>query len=469
MDKLLKQNPQFTPTQLANRDLSKYLNYTQFLKLNYSGLVSHNMDLNEHGDITTAYQLCSYNGSAYPDITSVNYNPFMISCFGKTDLKGTKVGFYEDVQPIFFGGSHIPPPDGPPIPVIIFLTNSLGSANGIEILVMGLAGLLIGGATLTFFIKFREAKQLKMTSVPECIVTIIGGFLCYTSLFFYLGDVTAVKCTSRIWLVMMGFVFMIIPVVMKNVRLYIILKSKKRLDAAKLTLMNRVVISAGISIQLALLGYWYSATKNNPTLVVVGTNAFHVCNSVNYPGSHATHVLEGYSLFIYSLLAVMAYMLKDADPMFNESPALSSIFAVTGLLVGIIYILPSNPTSSTEVVQCFCIWLSVTITLVLLFAAKIYDVLFEKLSEKGLLKLTFKSSDGSKSSLHANNASKSSVNIANSKAALIGKATPVFAESKQVSALKETQGTGSAGNVSEGDAGIVKTTGLARTNSGREA
>ncbi|KAJ3013266.1 UNVERIFIED_CONTAM: hypothetical protein HDU68_000785 [Siphonaria sp. JEL0065] len=291
-----------------------------------------------------------------------------------------------------FLGSHTPPPDGPPIPIITFHVNTLDTSNGKGILVMCLIGILMGGSMIAFFVKFKDAKQLKMTSVPESIVTLIGSILCYLSLYFYLYSVTSTRCIVRIWLAMTGYVFMMIPVIMKNVRLYIILKSKKRLDAAMLTLINRIVISTGLVIQLALLGYWFSATKNAPLLIVLGTDAFEICNSVNLPGKFSIQLMEAYTTIVHILIVIIAYMLKDVDPMFNESPALSSIFALVGVLVGVINILPSSPSLNMDLIVCICIWLGVTITLVLLFASKMYEVLFEQIIEKGLLNMSLKSS-----------------------------------------------------------------------------
>ncbi|KAI9330959.1 periplasmic binding protein-like I [Obelidium mucronatum] len=386
-DKLMKQNPKYTPQELSTRALSKSLNYSQFLHLNYDALTTYPLALNPSGDYTTAFYFASYNGTTFPGASNASGNPFVQIPFAGTDVDGTILAFYNDSFPVFYGGSNIAPPDGPPIPIITFWSNSLGSSNGQGILALLITGLLISGSTLAFFVNFREAKQLKMTSVPECIVTIIGSAFCYISLAFYLNSSSTTKCVARIWLVMMGYAFMMIPVIMKNVRLYIILKSKKRLDAAQLTMINRIVISIGILIQLALLGYWASSTKNTPQSITVGTDSFNVCNSLNIGGNRSIQILTAYSVLIHVLLAVMAFMLTDVDPMFNESPALSSIFALVGLLVGVMNILPSNPSPKVDLIECVCIWLSVTITLVLLFASKMYDVLFEQIAEKGLFGL----------------------------------------------------------------------------------
>ncbi|KAJ3068534.1 hypothetical protein HDU99_003183 [Rhizoclosmatium hyalinum] len=178
---------------------------------------------------------------------------------------------------------------------------------------------------------------------------------------------------------------------MKNVRLYIILKSKKRLDAAMLTLINRITITVGILVELALLGYWVGGSNTGPLQVIVGTDAFDICSSVNKPSSVSIQVLEGYTIFVHCLLFVLAYMMKDVDQKFNEAPALSTIGVMNAVLFGVIMILPSNPTPSMDLIQCICIWIGTTLTLLILFGAKIYEVIFDTMSEKGLLKMSIKS------------------------------------------------------------------------------
>ncbi|ORY45326.1 periplasmic binding protein-like I [Rhizoclosmatium globosum] len=386
-DKLLKQNPQFTPQQLASRKISKYLNYTQFLDLNYPGITSapQPITLNQYGDPDLPY----YVSYALPTPNPVNPDSqFQRAYFGQTNSKGNQITFFIDSPPYFHGGSTVPPPDGPPIIRYTLLSNGVSTPNGGGIITLAVLGLLLSTFFMAVFYIYRETKQLKMTSVPECLVTIAGSLLCYISLFMYIDDVTAIKCVSRVWFALAGYVLMIMPVVMKNVRLYIILKSKTRVDGARITLINRIIITLGVLIELGLLGFWQSSTTNDPVLITQGLNQYYICSSVNLPFSYSIQILEAFTAVIHILLLVLAYMMKDVDSMFNESPALMSICALVGILVAVIEILPSNPTSSLDSIQCICIWLATTLTLVLLFGQKVYDVAYEHLIEKGFKRLT---------------------------------------------------------------------------------
>ncbi|KAJ3293637.1 hypothetical protein HDU79_000131 [Rhizoclosmatium sp. JEL0117] len=384
-DKLLKDNPKYSSQNLASRSLSQYSNYTQFLNTSYTGLTSSSLNLNSLGDLISPYYVYSYTGQA-------SGNSFVSQSFAVTDIGGTQIGYFNGSSPIFFGGSTIPPPDGPAVIQLNYLVNDAQSSNGKAIIAVTTLGLVLSGCTLAFFVVFRNDKKMKMTSVPECIVTIVGSAFCYISLAFHLNGVTRSACVARIWLAVFGYMLMIQPIIMKNSRLYIVLKSKKRLDGVLLTLIGRCVVAGGILIELGLLSYWAATSNTGPFQMVVSYNAFDICNSVNKSGSIAIEILQGYTLFIHCLLFVLAYFLKDADPKFNESPALSTVGAMNAILYAVMVILPSNPTINMDLIQCICIWLGTTLTLLIFFGSKMYEVIFDTIAEKGLLKMSIKSS-----------------------------------------------------------------------------
>ncbi|KAJ3067284.1 hypothetical protein HDU99_003573, partial [Rhizoclosmatium hyalinum] len=94
-DKLLKDNPTFTPQQLASRQLSQYLNYTQFLNTNYTGLTAAKIYLNSLGDMVAPYVVTSYTG--------VYKGGFKSKTFAMTDVLGTNITFLNGTSPLFYG------------------------------------------------------------------------------------------------------------------------------------------------------------------------------------------------------------------------------------------------------------------------------------------------------------------------------------------------------------------------------
>ncbi|KAI9349082.1 periplasmic binding protein-like I [Obelidium mucronatum] len=408
MDKLLKDNPTFTAQQLASRDLSKYLNYSQFLNISYRGLTADPLLLNPDGDLLVPYNMLSLTGGL--DL-SISANPFLSKQFAVTNLAGTKVSFI--AKPFFYGGSSDPPPDGPPEVIITFVQNDLFSSRGQGILIMAIIGILLSSFLFAIFLKFKETKQLKLASVPECLVAITGTMMCYCSLLSYLDNVTEFKCIARMWVQLVGYLLTILPIVVKNARLYVVLNSKKRLDGAQLTLVNRIVLCIGLIIQGALLAYWTVSTKNTPILLTSDANSFLVCATRSKPGSASIELLVGYGGVVHLCLALFAYLLRDADSHLNESPALTAIFALVAMLVGLYQILPSNPGPRLDMFQALCIWMATTLTLFFMFAQKVSSVVFEEFIEK-----TFsfsKSFEGTRSSEKKKNLSNKSLNALNTK------------------------------------------------------
>ncbi|KAJ3075960.1 hypothetical protein HDU98_006271 [Podochytrium sp. JEL0797] len=385
VDELLKRNPQLSAGQLSSRGISQYLNYTQFLDLGYNGLTSDPISLNSQGDLRLPYRASYYDGTVKSGSSALNQ-----IAFAETDFYASNITFVKNVSVVFFGGSTVPPPDGPPIDIITPFSNTIQSPNGQGILVMTISGLAFSACLLGFFIKFRNEKVVKIASVPECIFLIFGSFLVYVSLLFYLNTVTGPKCAARVWLALVGYVCMTMPIVMKNVRLWIILKSKTKVDASLLTWVNRGVIAVGVFVQLGLLVYWTASSQSTTLPLVVDDFSFSICTA---SGSEtATYLLIAYAGFIHLLLVVVAYLLRDVDPIFNESAALMSMFALVAVLVGVVEILPVS--KNRDLIQSVCVWLATSSSLVLLFGGKVYEVAVEEWVEKMVLKRVAKTSRG---------------------------------------------------------------------------
>ncbi|KAJ3075966.1 hypothetical protein HDU98_006277 [Podochytrium sp. JEL0797] len=359
MDELLKKNAQFSPQELAARNLSQHLNSSVFLDLEYDGLSSHPVALNRDG-LISIFTASYYKGSV--DSNLADHAPFFRIPFSQTDRHVTSMIDINGTLPVFFGGSSIPPPDSV--------------------------------AFFSFLVRFRNIKAIKTSSVPECLLILCGTAIVYAALPLYLNTVTKEKCVARIWFLLLGYACIVIPIAMKNVRLYIILKSKTRVDAGFLTMVVRGVIASGILVQVGLLAYWTANSNTGPNQLIVDGNTFAVCTSTDSGSNVSISLFTAYTSIIHISLVVLAYLLRDVDPLFNESPALLSIFALVGVLVAVMTILASSPKPSVDFLQCICVWLAATVTIVLLFGQKVYEVAFESLVEKGVLKMSLHSSGG---------------------------------------------------------------------------
>ncbi|KAJ3286826.1 hypothetical protein HDU76_007920, partial [Blyttiomyces sp. JEL0837] len=104
----MRDNPQFTPEMLANGSLNRYLTPDKFANTGYEGVSYNPVTLDEYGDLNLPMLFFSMNYSFYWNGTLERDTALIVPL----DPKGTA---YESVGnlPVFFGGSTIPPPDGP--------------------------------------------------------------------------------------------------------------------------------------------------------------------------------------------------------------------------------------------------------------------------------------------------------------------------------------------------------------------
>ncbi|KAJ3019934.1 UNVERIFIED_CONTAM: hypothetical protein HDU68_010424 [Siphonaria sp. JEL0065] len=387
-DKLLKSNSSYTPAMLGKRQLQDLLTYQAFSDTGFKGTLLNPIRLDATGDIAANTAFISFSKQFWIEGTQPS--------FAEIDRL---TGKYTALQPpVFYGGSSIPPPDGPPIIVYTRYSNDLTSSNGKIILSLVVIGFLVSLFKIGFFIKFREVKAVKMASVPECLIILTGSLLVFISLLFYIQiETTQSNCYSRIWLLLIGYVMMVAPVITKNIRLYIILNSKTRLDGQFLTRMNRIGIASVIFLEAAFLAYWTVSSVTGPTALIIDGYTFSECNSIDKQGKFTIQLITAFTCIVHFSLIILAYMLKDADPQFNESSALMTIFALVGILSAVIKIIPTNPNKNQDLIQCVCIWLAAVITSMTLFSGKVYTVLFEQMQEKGILKMSVKSSSDAKS------------------------------------------------------------------------
>ncbi|KAI9330957.1 periplasmic binding protein-like I [Obelidium mucronatum] len=389
LDQFLKKNPTYTPAMLGARQLQSQLNYTAFANTGFKGTLMNPMRIDKYGDVGAKTIFISLNQSFWED----GSQPW----FGEIDkLTGIYTQF-TNPPPVFFGGSSIPPADGPPMTIMTWSSNGLSSSSGQTMLALTIIGLIISVATIAFLIKYQNEKIVKMASVPECLVTLTGSLLTYTSILFYIGDVTLSHCKTRIWLLLLGYMFMIIPVVTKNARLYTILNSKKRLDGKFLTLMNRIGIAAAVLGQTGLLVYWSMRSETYLKTVIADEFMFDVCKSKDPAGELTIPLLTAFTTLVHISLPVLAFLLRNADPIYNESPALITICVAIGAIAALLQIFPANGRKTLDLMQVVLIWIGTTLVLTVLFGKKLYEVIYDRVIEKGLLRKQLKSSSATES------------------------------------------------------------------------
>ncbi|KAI8621153.1 hypothetical protein BC830DRAFT_313313 [Chytriomyces sp. MP71] len=187
---------------------------------------------------------------------------------------------------------------------------------------------------------------------------------------------------------------------MKNARLAFIFKSKTKVDTKRLTFIIRSLIGLCLAIEVSLLLAWTLKATTKPVQITANSISFAACASKDLPGSPTIKLLQAYNISLLLCLPILAYVLKDVDPILNESPAILTTGAIVGIMAAVLAILPSNPSYNLDMASSLCIWAATTLTQCTLFASKVNEVLFQELIEKGLLKRSLKSSFEAGASRH---------------------------------------------------------------------
>ncbi|KAJ3293636.1 Metabotropic GABA-B receptor subtype 2, isoform C [Rhizoclosmatium sp. JEL0117] len=387
LHKLLQSNPNFTPTMLAKRQLQNYLNYTQFADTGFNGTLLNPMRLDANGDVAAKTIFLSLNRSFWETGTQPPFGEI-------NKITGAYTRLFD---PIFNSGTTTPPPDGPPVVVLIPVVNDLSTTNGATILSLAVIGLVFVTITVAFLLKYQNERPIKMTSVPESLVTLVGCVMLYTSIIFYLGPISTSSCDARMWLLIGGYSVAITPVSAKNLRMHVVLTSKTRIDGKFLTLMTRVGIAGVILLQCALLVYLSVSTTPTLALQTQSPYTFRTCY---LKPDVSTQLLTASTVLLHLTLPILAYLFRNADPIYNDSPALISLFLYFGVGAGILEILPVR--KDLDMMHSVVVFVVTTCGILSMFGKRIYEVLYDQIVEKGVLKRGIKSGTsgtGAKSAL----------------------------------------------------------------------
>ncbi|KAJ3329116.1 hypothetical protein HDU76_008581 [Blyttiomyces sp. JEL0837] len=158
LHQLLKQN-NYSPEMLANGSLNPLLHRSAFADTGYPGVFVNPMKIDNYGNIELPVVYANSNFSS---------DDVMSNAFGITDITVSEF-IPLDNKPIFFGGSNVPPPDGP---VLQTLSIAPSSVAGVIIIVMSAIGLLFSEAMVTVSwghccLRIRDCK--KFSSLHSCI------------------------------------------------------------------------------------------------------------------------------------------------------------------------------------------------------------------------------------------------------------------------------------------------------------
>ncbi|KAI9351526.1 periplasmic binding protein-like I [Obelidium mucronatum] len=388
-DKLLKSNPSYTPDLLASRKLQDHMNYTLFQNLGYNGLTSQPVILNAKGDLNLPYIITYYTGD-YSNTT----------VFGETDMFGTSFLYNNHSLPVFYGGSSIPPPDGPPEYEIVEIVLNHQHPLGRGILALLFSGILICFMANTFLIWFRTKSIIKRSSLIFLVPVTMGAFILCCSIVFFYNTATVFSCSARVWFQLIGYALIVGSVIMKMNMSYQLILSGQKINKGYNPVMTVAIPIVAICLtQVLFLLLWQmfpyprktvgecmsipappppppppSSSQNAPTPFnsAYQLNFFVVC--VHPPITS----LQTLPLLIYNpllLLFAIGYAIRTRDvESYTGETAFTSIIvsSFSVIAVVIVPVLAVSPAASPtmSLIQVCCIWGLVVVTLGSLYIPK---------------------------------------------------------------------------------------------------
>ncbi|KAJ3321519.1 hypothetical protein HDU76_014076 [Blyttiomyces sp. JEL0837] len=324
MDKLLKDNSQYTPEMLANGSLKPYLNYTAFQNTGYNGVQSSPITLNEYGDLELRRIFFCLNYTLMyvlpEDITTG---------FGITNAAGTN---FTNLRPCWYqGGSTIAPPDGP---VEQELNLPWGSVGGIILVILFIIGTVVSVGIILIITRYAKTRPIRAMSPLFSRIFSFGTIVAYVSMLFFMGPPTVATCSLRVWLPVLSAVLTYGPLVVKNFRVYVLFfhkNSNKKWQKDEILLL---VLAGFVVIFVGVLAAWQKSV--NPDGYYVASDSStrtHMCIIVEDTNTYGKNVISTIIALIAILLfatGYLSYVTSSVYDSFSESAFLSSAFFLGG-------------------------------------------------------------------------------------------------------------------------------------------
>jgi hypothetical protein len=238
-------------------------------------------------------------------------------------------------MPLFQGNRSSIPDDGPPEPKEI--SNALNTFNGTLIFIGFATGEILVFICLILLWIHKSNTYIRASSIDFSVMILVGCALSFLSLYFFIGAPTRIYCNLQIWLQVLGFIIVLSGLIVKELRVFILFKSK---TAAKYSIIGNELKLIGIAllmclVDIVLLVIW--STVMNPTVhkhVIVDDtegdlNTFNlICKAAISPDYSApiSKALYSYNGIVLLVMGVVSCLNFSSDSIFSESYFLMSSF-----------------------------------------------------------------------------------------------------------------------------------------------
>ncbi|KAJ3229903.1 hypothetical protein HDU78_008781 [Chytriomyces hyalinus] len=364
-DNLLRSSPENTLEALASRRLNKKMNSKLFQNTGYQGILSSPLLFDGNGDVKLPISACYMLGNA-----------FDCQNFGQTDFEATSFSYYPNVQPVFNGGSSIPPPDAPVLPTQLLLSTQ--SPYGIAIGLMFVLGLLWTSFLVWFLLKFRHNDFVKPLASPESFTILFGSGLVYISMLLHLDGLTIFKCKLSQSLFYSGLIVNLASLISKSILIYRIFFKKRGIKPALVAIQVRAAYAFTVLTGFIITAIW---ARQDGNLEVLTTYTASTVQTACVPKLGIPfRLMFYYMIALYlSLLPLMILLQKVHWEDYNDSTLIGCLFCMLTIAFTIINYESPNSSAYYNVTFCISIWTVTSVFLVLVFGPRLMGFVWGEL------------------------------------------------------------------------------------------
>ncbi|KAI9337506.1 hypothetical protein BDR26DRAFT_863740, partial [Obelidium mucronatum] len=323
---LLKGNSNLSPQTLASRSLQGQLNYTAFSQTGYSGLTSDPLTLTKNGDSAAPFIFAYFRGNAALNIVYFGSTNMDRTIFEYTDYSANSDNItISDNQMTFYGGSHIPPPDGP-----IYRIDSISPASkfGNAVILLTAFGFLLGTVSCWFIVRNRSNPAIRTGSVLFLLIMCVGTLPAYGSLLLSLNQETVFGCVLRPWLQLISFSIIAGCLIVKT-------NDSLLMDSTFLMALAGIV-----GIEAILLGIYTHLSKRKIVRSILNEEVIQYICVNNSAGLQMEYALWVYNGLVVGLLFLIAYATRNVNPRHNEVTILVVLgvsLVIGAVLINVMY------------------------------------------------------------------------------------------------------------------------------------
>lgn len=238
-------------------------------------------------------------------------------------------------------------------------------------------------------VAWRNATIIRSSSPTFGLTFCIGAMMISVSVILWIVTPDSSICSSRVWLLSLGYVLLVGSLLVKNVRVWLIFDNRSYKSVNLPDWKLSLGLLALIAVHVVLLGVWNAVgdTSAVDSVDIDGIGKYNymtVCKT-KPEGDNVLYAILAAHLVPLAFGCYLSYKLKLVDIQdYNEMHSVASILYCIFLctFIAVPAVVASQTTLLRITVICSCMLLSTAISVVVLFLPKILDIINKGLRMK---------------------------------------------------------------------------------------